>query len=201
MESDIQEVGRKLASLEEQKAKRVHIDIADGLFCDLLTIAPSDLQTFDLSKIKLDIHLLVDDPAEWIEECTAIEPTRLIAQIERMGSQAMFLERVGNYGIKGGIALKIDTPIEAIEEEILETCEVVLLLAIPAGTTGSLFDERVISKIKELRKVYDGKILIDGGINEETYKKVIEAGASEAGANSWYWAHLRQGFGGQGGKL
>ena len=187
MESDIQEVGRKLASLEEQKAKRVHIDIADGLFCDLLTIAPSDLQAFDLSKIKLDIHLLVDDPAEWIEESVALVPSRLIGQIERMGSQISYLEQVEGYKVEGGLALRIETPVEEIEQEALIKCKTILFLAIPPGTTGSPFDERVINKIKELRKVYDGKILIDGGINEETYKKVIEAGASEAGANSAWW--------------
>lgn len=187
MESDIEEVGRKLAALKEQKAERVHIDIADGLFCELLTIAPSDLQAFDLSKIKLDIHLLVDDPTEWIEESVALKPDRLIAQIERMGSQISYLEQVEGYKVEGGLALKIETPVEELEQEALAKCKTILLLAIPAGTTGSLFDERVIKKIKELRKVYDGNILIDGGINEETYKKVIAAGASETGANSAWW--------------
>ncbi len=135
----------------------------------------------------MDMHLLVDDPTEWIEECAALKPARLIGQIERMGSQVHFLEAVGGYGVNGGLALKIETPIEEIEPEALKMSAVVLLLAIPPGTTGAAFDERVITKIKELRMVYQGKILIDGGINKETFKRVLEAGADEAGANSAWW--------------
>lgn len=187
MESDLGEVGRKLRVLQEKKADRVHIDIGDGLFSDLLTIAPADLQQFDLNKMKMDIHLIVDDPTEWIEESVALKPARLIAQIERMGLQKLFLEQVASYGVEGGLALKIETPIEEIEEAVLGSCKTILLLAIPAGTTGSAFDERVIDKIQQLRKVYRGSILIDGAMNKETYQRVREAGATEAGANSAYW--------------
>ncbi|MFZ2199597.1 MAG: hypothetical protein WAV40_02325, partial [Microgenomates group bacterium] len=91
------------------------------------------------------------------------------------------------YGGAGGLALKIETPIEEIEESVLGESQTILLLAIPAGTTGSPFDRRVIEKIKELRKMYKGSILIDGAMNPENYKLVIEAGATEAGANSSYW--------------
>ena len=187
MESDIKEVGRKLQILREGKIDKVHIDIGDGLFSDLLTIASADLQQLDLSQIEIDIHLMVDDPTEWIEETVAINPARVIGQIERMGSQALFLEMVASYGIEGGLALKIETPIEEIEEDLLKSCKTILLLAIPAGTTGSPFDTRVLPKIRELRKIYQGSILIDGAINKETYKKVREMGASEAGSNSAYW--------------
>ncbi len=201
MESEISEVGRKLQILREQKINKVHVDIGDGLFSDLLSIAPADLQQFDLATSEMDIHLLVDDPSEWIEECIALKPKRLIAQIEHMGSQARFLDTVESYGGQGGLALKIETPLEEIEQKILESVKTILLLAIPPGTTGSPFDERVISKIKELRKIYSGDILIDGAINPETYKRVRQAGASEAGANSWFWTRLRQGYGGQGGEF
>lgn len=187
MESDLSEVGRKLQILQERKVGRVHIDIGDGLFSDLLTIAPADLQGLDTSNMKMDIHLMVDDPTEWIEESVALKPARLIAQIERMGSQKLFLETVEGYGGEAGLALKIETPIEEIEAEVLVSCKTILLLAIPAGTTGSVFDERVINKIQELRKVYKGNILIDGAMNKETFRRVVEAGATEAGANSAYW--------------
>ena len=187
MESTIEEVGRKLAILREQKVGRVHIDIGDGLFSDLLSIAPADLQQFELTNFKMDMHLLVDDPTEWIEESVALKPQRLIAQIEHMGSQVAFMETVEGYGVESGLALKIDTPIEEIEPEAMAKAKTILLLAIPPGTTGSPFDARVISKIKGLRGKYEGKILIDGGMNPETYKRVLAAGAREAGANSAYW--------------
>lgn len=188
MESSDVIVGTKLAELREKKINKVHIDIVDGLFADLLTIAPADLQQFDLSSFQLDLHLLVDDPMEWVEECVALKPKRLIAQIEKMGSQQLYLETVGGYGVAGGLALKVETPIEEIEEEVLKACPVILLLSIAPGTSGNPFDERVIPKIRELRERYNGSILIDGGINPVTYKQVLEAGASEAGANNAWWS-------------
>lgn len=188
MESDVRVVGQKLEILRKRQERRVHIDVGDGLFSDLLTIAPADLQQFDLSPFEIDMHLMVDDPTEWIEESVALSPKRLISQIERMGSQVAYLKSVASYGeVKGGLALKITTPIEELEPEALDQCSVVLLLAVPAGTSGSPFDERVIEKIAELRKIYPGTILIDGAINKETYERVTLAGADEAGANSAYW--------------
>lgn len=187
MESDLAVVTAKMLALKERKMDQVHVDIGDGLFSDLLTISPADLQEIDTANMKMDIHLLVDDPLEWVEECVALNPRRLIGQIERMGSQTLFLESVSDYGFEGGLGLKIETPIESISEEVLKTCKTILLLSVPAGTSGSEFDERVIDKIKELRKIYSGNILIDGGVNKNIYKQVIEAGATEVGANSKYW--------------
>lgn len=187
MESDLKVVAAKMLSLKEKRVDRVHIDIGDGLFSDLLTITPSDLQEIDTANMKMDIHLLVDDPTEWIEECVALNPARVIGQIERMGSQKLFLDTVASYNSEGGLALKIETPIEEIEESVLDQCKTILLLAIQPGTTGSSFDERVISKIKELKKIYNGAILIDGAMKPDTYEKVLEAGATEAGANSGWW--------------
>lgn len=187
MEGSMVEVKKKMSILRDRNEKRVHIDIGDGLFSDLLSIAPADLQELDWSGMAVDMHLMVDDPTEWIEECVALKPARLLAQIERMGSQKVFLEMVESYGSEGGLALAIDTPIEEIEKECLDMCKTILLLAIPTGTTGSPFDKQVLAKIRELRKIYQGSILIDGGIDKETYEQIMAAGASEAGANSKYW--------------
>lgn len=189
MESDLEIVKTKILQLKSSGEKNVHVDIGDGLFSDLLSIAPADLQAIDLSNLSMDLHLLVDDPTEYIEECVALSPKRLISQIERMGSQVRYLEAVREYGTDtlGGLALKIETPIDAIETEALELASAIILLEIPPGTSGSQFDMRVLPKIKELGQIYRGQIIVDGGINPETYKLVMEVGADEAGANSSYW--------------
>lgn len=187
MESDLKVVAAKMLSLKEKKIDRVHIDIGDGLFSDLLTIAPSDLQEMDTSNMKMDIHLLVDDPSEWIEECVALNPKRVIAQIERMGSQEVFVDTVLGYKCSAGIALKIDTDIEEIDPLAMKKVSTILLLAIPPGTTGSPLDTKIFQKIKDLRKIYNGSILIDGAMDRETYAKVLEVGATEAGSNSAWW--------------
>lgn len=187
MEFDHEVVKNKLESLTQNNQKRVHIDIGDGLFSELITIAPADLQQFEITKFEHDMHLLVDDPMEYVEECVALKPVRLIAQIERMGSQKLFVDTVVGYETGVGLALSVETPIEELDKEAIKICKTILLLAVPAGTSGSLFDERVLNKIVELKQFFSGSILIDGGINSENYKKVIEAGATEAAVNSSWW--------------
>jgi len=112
MESSMGEVKRKFALLSG--IDRVHFDIGDGLFSDLLSIAPADLQELDLTGKEVDIHLLVDDPTEWIEESVALQPKRLIGQVEHMGSQVAFIEAAKEYGVQPGLALEIHTPVEEL---------------------------------------------------------------------------------------
>ncbi len=187
MESDLAVVREKVEKLKAKNESKIHFDFGDGLFSDLFTIAPADLQELDLRGIKLDFHLLVDDPLEWVEECVALKPQRIFGQIEHMGSQNLFVETVEGYDVIAGLALKLETPIEAIEEDMLKKVKAILLLEIPPGTTGSPFDKKVLGKLEELRKIYKGEIVMDGGINPETYQMVMSCGASEAGANSAYW--------------
>jgi pentose-5-phosphate-3-epimerase len=189
MESEISEVTKRLAVIHKQGEKRVHFDIGDGLFSEWLGVAPADLQGQDLGDLAIDFHLLVEDPTEYLEECVALKPARIIGQIERMGSQELFLETIVGYdgNIGGGLALAINTPVEEIEKTALKTASVILLLAVPAGTSGSNFEVKIIEKIRELRKIYAGSILIDGGVSDEIEKLVIEAGATEVGENSNYW--------------
>lgn len=188
MESDMEIVKQKVKLLEVRGESRVHIDIGDGLFSDLLSIAVADLQEIRLDQLMIDFHLLVDDPTEYIEECVALKPKRVIGQIERMGSQMRYLETLQDYGVEGGLGLLIDTPVSEIEKEALKAAKSIILLEVPPGTSGSKFDMRVLDKIKQLRQSYAGTIIVDGGVNSETYKLAILAGADEAGANSWYWS-------------
>lgn len=188
LESEIEVTKRQLEQVKEIGAERFHIDIIDGLYADNLTVAPADLQALDLGRMAVDLHLLVDDPVEWIPECAALKPTRIFAQIERMGNIEDYIERLREQGkIKIGLALDITTPIESLRSQVLSQIDGVLLMSVKAGYSGQEFDKRVLPRIKELRKRWRGWIVIDGGINPETYRQVMEAGASEAGANSALW--------------
>lgn len=187
LEQDINKVAEKLEQIRGQE-KKVHIDIIDGFFVDNYTVSPADLRGVDLSPFEIDLHLLVDDPLEWVEECLVLKPAYLIAQIERMGSIEAYLDTVREYsGVKAGIALDIYTPIADLSDAVLVKSDAIILMSIRAGFAGQKFMPEVLTKIEKLRVRYKGRIIIDGGINKENYKLVLEAGATEAGANSSYW--------------
>ena len=189
MESAVEQVEHKLRILLDRREERVHFDIGDGLYSDYLSVAPADLQGMPLDKIKMDFHLLVDDPAEYISEIVALPPSRIFGQIERMGSQVAFVKEILNYqtGSKPGLALAIETEVEELEEEALQYADGVILLAVPAGTSGSSLDRRVYDKVRLLRKRYQGTIIVDGGVNKDLADEILASGATELAANSAYW--------------
>ncbi len=186
LESEIEEVEEKVARLPAG-SHRLHLDIIDGTYADDITITPADLQQIDLTRFGFELHLMVDDPMAWVEESVAIGPTGLIAQIERMGEQGIFVKWVKGYGVSAGLALDLDTPIDAIEMDLFDDLNVVLLMSVRAGRSGQEFDERVIGKVSELRRNYRGKIAVDGGMNPSTARSVLAAGADEVVVNSYLW--------------
>lgn len=185
--SNVEEVSEKIRLIKDY-SDRLHIDIIDGVFADNLTIAPADLQQVDLSQVKFDLHLMVDDPTAWTEECVAISPHRIISHIERMGNQVAYVDWLKGYGDVGaGLALDLYTPISGLAKEVLSKIDVVLLMSVKAGESGQKFDKSVVDKVRELRKIYEGEILIDGGINPKTAREVVEVGATEVATNSYLW--------------
>lgn len=188
LERKIEVVREQLATLRNYKIRRIHIDIIDGLYADNITVSPADLQELDFAGMELDLHLLVDDPVEWIPECVAIKPTRVIAQIEKMGNIEYFLQVMEEQqGVQTYLGVGIHTPLAELGRDVLKRIDGVLLMAIEPGFGGNPFLPEVLGKIRELRTIYQGEIFVDGGIKPATYRQVLEAGASEAGANSYLW--------------
>lgn len=186
IEGDVARAKKKIERLRGLGAG-VHLDVVDGLFADNITVDPSDFTALDFAGIRLDIHLMVDDPAEWVESCVLLGCDRLFAQIERMGSQVNFVTLVKGFDIKVGLAIDIKTPVESLEEIALSGTDAVLLMSYPAGEGGGVFDEKVLDKIMRVRKVYGGSLVVDGGINLLTVSKVEAKGASEVAVGSYLW--------------
>jgi len=168
-------------------ATRVQIDIEDGMFVDRFTIFPSDLVDVEWGGLSPEYHLMVDDPTEWIEECVSSKAVKIIGQVERMGNQELFVSDVSTHGVMAGLGLELLTPLSALSKKVLDKVDTILLLSIPTGPSGSEIDERIYAKIRELRNIYAGTIFVDGGVNPETYRRVREAGADEAGSSSYLW--------------
>ncbi len=176
------------AAVAKTFAHTFHIDIIDGMYADNITVAPADLQEVDLSPLAVDIHLLVDDPVEWIPECVALSPTRIFAQIEKMGSIDHYIATLREHpDVEVGLGLGIHTPLSELTDEILKNVDGIILMSIEAGFSGNPFLPTVLPRITELRARYDGAIIIDGGINVEHARSCFAAGASEVGANSFMW--------------
>jgi len=155
----------------EGKVERVQIDIIDGIFAQNKTIDPVAIEDID-TILKIDYHLMVKEPVNWVERCVRGQADRIIGQIEIMESQTEFVGKVQEVGAYVGLALDIDTPVTSVEPEILTNLDVILVMSVKAGFGGQQFEGRVIEKIKELKKVRAKdqtpfKIIVDGGVSLE----------------------------------
>lgn len=182
LEKSWEEVEKKF-KVYESFTNSVHIDFIDGKFTDNLTfLSPSPFSKYS-GYFNLEAHLMVEEPVNYLDGLASAGFKRFLGQVEKMSDQVKFIAKGQSLG-SVGLALDIETPIEAIKVS-LEDLDQILLMSIIAGASGRPFDERVIPKMKELRAKYIGTIEVDGGINDQTLVFARNAGANRFCVNSF----------------
>lgn len=158
--------------------KRVQMDVMDGRLVEMKTVEPEILKEID-TIVEFDAHLMVEEPEEWIQRCADSGVNGVYGQVERMTDPAKFIADAQFAGMRVGLAYDLDTPLTDLEKYVDEL-DGVLLMSVKMGESGQVFDESVLKKIKEVRKMSKAiRIVIDGGLNVENIKKCIAAEWSE----------------------
>jgi len=176
----------------EESISVVQIDIIDGYFADNITVTPSDLPDLNFGRLQFDLHLMVVDPQDYVNELIARAdelPIRaVVAQVERMHNQASFLEEIRNHGWKPGLSLDLHTSVEAIDEDSYQHLHIVQLMGIEAGFQGQQFRPSVFEKIPELIK-HSAKleIIVDGGVKPSNIAEIAKAGIKHVAVGSALW--------------
>ncbi len=175
---------KDLTALEEAIKKveglssKIQIDVVDGKFAPVETVTPEMLQLIDTTA-EIEMHLMVDEPINWLGRCVSAGVTSVFGQIEKMSDIQAFITESEAAGLKTGLALDINTPVSKIEDWI-NLVDSVLLMSVPAGAQGQTFDVRVLEKIKTAREMSPFvTITIDGGLNEENIRKCLEVGGEK----------------------
>lgn len=157
-----------------REVKRVQFDVIDGKFAPAETVGPEILNDID-TVVEFDAHLMVVKPEEWVERCASAGMYGIYGQVEKMEDRIKFIADSQMAGMKVGLAYDIETSLTGLED-VIDDLDAVLLLSVKAGAQGQTFDERVLAKIKEVRKMDKRiKIIVDGGLNEENIKKCFAA--------------------------
>lgn len=170
------------------KYKKLHLDIIDGEFVGNHTVSLEVVAALE-TKLSLDIHLMVVEPILWIDRAVAASPDRVIGHVERMADQEVFVRKVIEAGIKVGLAVDLETPVEKLDPIIISELDVVLLMGVRAGFEGQEFNPIALDKIEKLGLLKEAeganfKILVDGGVNKENIEEIRESGADEAAVGS-----------------
>lgn len=159
------------------------IDIVDGIFSSKATVLPPFNFTQKV-KPKLDYHLMVKSPIEWVDSCVQSGAARIIGHIEMMASQKEFVALVAEKGVGPCLALDLNTSEEEIDKKVLGLVDMILVLCVKAGLGGQKFEESVYEKIEKLSKIreeggYDFLIGVDGGVTVDRLPKLKELGVDE----------------------
>ncbi|HZX49573.1 MAG TPA: ribulose-phosphate 3-epimerase [Candidatus Paceibacterota bacterium] len=180
--ADPAELREGLKVLRNQ-TKWVQIDIMDGRF-----VPNTSINLFELGEayqfFNLEIHLMVQNPEKYFEDCKAIGAKRVIFHAEATGNIAAVLEEMEKYPFQRAVAINPETPVSIIAP-YTDKLDAVLIMSVHPGFQAQEFIPGVLSKIAEIRRLKEDIIVgLDGGINEKNIKGVFEAGADYAGVGS-----------------
>jgi ribulose-phosphate 3-epimerase len=170
-------------ALVERHAGALHVDFMDGHFVPTLGFAPAVVGALKaVTELPLRCHLMVEAPDRFVDELCDEGADLLIAHAECGARARSALARARERGVKTGLALKLDTPLSTIEAQ-LEELDSVLVMSIVPGRSGQAFKDEALERIAHLRESIDARglaveIEVDGGVNEETGRRCVTAGAT-----------------------
>ena len=163
----------------------LHIDVMDGKFVSQKTFLPEEI--IEISKIsekKLDVHLMVEDPMQYIEEVKYLPNIEYITiHLEINKDIKEILSKIKSYGFKTGLSIKPNTDINKLLP-YLKDLDLILLMTVEPGLGGQQFIPSSKDRLKELKQLSNNNILleVDGGINNNTIKEVSEANIAVVGS-------------------
>jgi ribulose-phosphate 3-epimerase len=177
-----EEIEKKLLAVRGA-AKTIHIDVIDGKFADNKTFSdPAPFAKYAKEFI-FEIHLMVEEPIDYLKKWADIGAQRFIGQIEKMSDQEKFVADGQLLGAIG-LGIDLDTPVSDIKVPFGDL-DSVLVMGVKAGFSGQVFNEDAMVKVKELRDQTDISIEVDGGINDQTIRIAHSVGADRFVATSY----------------
>ena len=163
--------------LVEPFVRRVQIDVMDGQFVDNKTLSVDEYANIKTPLIR-EAQLMVREPEAYLNDCKNFGIDLVEFHLESLGNPWSVIQKSKSLGLKVGIALNPDTPLERARE-YLQSIDLVLLMSVNPGFGGQEFISETIQRIKLLRAMWPkGIIEVDGGL-----KKGIVGQCAKAGAN------------------
>ncbi len=180
--SDFANLQSEVEMLNKSQADWIHIDIMDGVFVPNISFGfPVCEAIAKHAKKHLDVHLMIVNPEKYVDNFARAGANTISVHIEACQHLHRNLQQIRNLGCKAGIAVNPHTSISQLENVIEET-DLVCLMSVNPGFGGQKFIEQTYKKISQLKELIlktgsKALIEIDGGVNAQNAKKLVDTGA------------------------
>lgn len=189
LSADFARLGEEIKDVELGGADYIHVDVMDGHFVPNITIGPLIVEAIrPITKLPLDVHLMIENPDNYIEAFANAGADYITVHVEACKHLHRTIGLIKSLGVKAGVVLNPATPVSTIQH-VIKDIDMVLLMSVNPGFGGQSFIPEVLPKIRSVKEMAEQfnptlEIEIDGGVNEETAKLCIEAGANVLVAGS-----------------
>lgn len=189
LSADFAKLGEEIKDVEKGGADYIHVDVMDGHFVPNITIGPLIVEAIrPITSLPLDVHLMIEKPDRYIPEFAKAGADIITVHVEACPHLHRTIQLIKSFGIKAGVVLNPHTPVSTIQH-VLEDIDMVLLMTVNPGFGGQSFIHSVLPKIQEVSHMVRERgltvdIEVDGGVNAETARLCVEAGANVLVAGS-----------------
>ena len=176
----------------EKYVDMLHIDVMDGHFVPNITFGPPIVRSIRVvTKLPFDVHLMVTEPDKYVDAFIDAGANMLTVHAETAVHLHRTISNIKKKGAKAGVVLNPSTSL-AMLDHILGDVDMVLVMTVNPGFGGQSFIRSMLPKIEVLRQMIDKakldvEIEVDGGINGDTSRQVISAGADILVAGSYIY--------------
>lgn len=190
LSADFSNLRSDVEMVNNSQADWFHLDIMDGVFVPNISFGmPVTAAIQKYARKPLDVHLMIVEPDKFIDEFHKLGAEVLNVHYEACTHLHRTLQRIKACGMKAGVTLNPHTPVSVLEE-IIQDVDVVMLMSVNPGFGGQKFIENTIDKTSRLKELIlkrnsHALIEIDGGVNFETGKRLLQAGADVLVAGSF----------------